>query len=320
MKLAVLAVAAVVVLSGCSPSVMPTSSALPCRSRAATGRRTMWDVWLGAWIAVLVVFLLVFGLIVYSMIRYRRRSDDEVPVPDPLQPSDRGALHVRPGHHRGGVLLPHRRRRRTRCSRRSRTPTTRSRSSAASGSGPSTTSTRTRRRARTSSTSARPQEPTELWLPVDESVRFNLVSPDVIHSFWVPEFYFKMDVVPGKINTLRHDADPRRRLHRTLRRALRPLPLAHDLQGPRGVARPSTRRTWSSSRTPARQARPRAPRKPTRSRDSTRAVTSRRPGQRRRKLMADHHGGIRRQRSRGARTSAPSARRSSRSSPRPITR
>ncbi len=27
------------------------------------------------------------------------------------------------------------------------------------------------------------------------------MSPDVIHSFWVPEFYFKMDVVPGKINT-----------------------------------------------------------------------------------------------------------------------
>jgi len=30
-------------------------------------------------------------------------------------------------------------------------------------------------------------------------VKFELISPDVIHSFWVPEFYFKMDVVPGKI-------------------------------------------------------------------------------------------------------------------------
>lgn len=40
-----------------------------------------------------------------------------------------------------------------------------------------------------------------LWLPVDEKVKFNLGSPDVIHSFWVPQFLFKMDVVPGRINT-----------------------------------------------------------------------------------------------------------------------
>lgn len=42
--------------------------------------------------------------------------------------------------------------------------------------------------------------PAELWLPVDERVRFQLTSPDVIHSFWVPQFLFKMDVVPGREN------------------------------------------------------------------------------------------------------------------------
>ena len=46
-----------------------------------------------------------------------------------------------------------------------------------------------------------PDQPAELWLPKGESVRFNLRSPDVIHSFWIPEFYFKMDVVPGRDNT-----------------------------------------------------------------------------------------------------------------------
>jgi len=40
----------------------------------------------------------------------------------------------------------------------------------------------------------------ELWLPVDEKIRFELGSPDVIHSFWVPSFLFKMDVVPGRVN------------------------------------------------------------------------------------------------------------------------
>jgi len=39
-----------------------------------------------------------------------------------------------------------------------------------------------------------------LMLPIDEKVRFELTSPDVIHSFWVPSFLFKMDVIPGKTN------------------------------------------------------------------------------------------------------------------------
>lgn len=41
----------------------------------------------------------------------------------------------------------------------------------------------------------------DLYLPVGQSVRFNLSSPDVIHSFWVPAFYEKLDVIPGRHNT-----------------------------------------------------------------------------------------------------------------------
>jgi len=41
----------------------------------------------------------------------------------------------------------------------------------------------------------------ELWLVEDQTVEFTLHSPDVIHSFWVPSFYFKLDVIPGKDNT-----------------------------------------------------------------------------------------------------------------------
>jgi cytochrome c oxidase subunit 2 len=40
-----------------------------------------------------------------------------------------------------------------------------------------------------------------LYLPVGETVRFNLSSPDVIHSFWIPSFYQKLDVVPGRHNS-----------------------------------------------------------------------------------------------------------------------
>ncbi len=45
-----------------------------------------------------------------------------------------------------------------------------------------------------------PVEPAVLVLPVNEKVQFQLTSPDVIHSFWVPDFLFKMDVIPGKTN------------------------------------------------------------------------------------------------------------------------
>ncbi|WP_433510080.1 aa3-type cytochrome oxidase subunit II [Nonomuraea sp. CA-143628] len=37
----------------------------------------------------------------------------------------------------------------------------------------------------------------QLVLPVGKTVEFELESPDVIHSFWVPAFLFKRDVIPG---------------------------------------------------------------------------------------------------------------------------
>jgi cytochrome c oxidase subunit II len=39
-----------------------------------------------------------------------------------------------------------------------------------------------------------------LVLPVDRTIRFEVASADVIHSFWVPEFLFKLDVIPGNEN------------------------------------------------------------------------------------------------------------------------
>jgi cytochrome c oxidase subunit 2 len=40
----------------------------------------------------------------------------------------------------------------------------------------------------------------ELVIPTNETVRFNLVSLDVVHSFWIVPFEFKRDVVPGHPN------------------------------------------------------------------------------------------------------------------------
>ena len=45
-------------------------------------------------------------------------------------------------------------------------------------------------------------QPPELWLPIGEPVALTLVSPDVIHSFWVPEFLIKRDLIPGRTNRI----------------------------------------------------------------------------------------------------------------------
>jgi len=42
----------------------------------------------------------------------------------------------------------------------------------------------------------------EIRLPVGRTVTFELVSADVIHSFWIPGLAGKMDMIPGRDNTL----------------------------------------------------------------------------------------------------------------------
>ncbi|RMG89693.1 MAG: cytochrome c oxidase subunit II [Chloroflexi bacterium] len=43
----------------------------------------------------------------------------------------------------------------------------------------------------------------ELILPANQPIRLEMDSEDVIHSFWVPEFRVKQDVVPGRTTILR---------------------------------------------------------------------------------------------------------------------
>ena len=50
-------------------------------------------------------------------------------------------------------------------------------------------------------TTGAPGQPPVLVLPTDRTIRFVETSPDVIHSFFVPAFLFKRDVIPGRANT-----------------------------------------------------------------------------------------------------------------------
>lgn|GEM_PF-221317 len=47
-----------------------------------------------------------------------------------------------------------------------------------------------------------PEDPPILYLPVGRTIRFELLAEDVIHSFWVPEFLEKRDMIPGVTNQI----------------------------------------------------------------------------------------------------------------------
>lgn len=199
MKLAFLAFATVA-LSGCSPVDDTDIKRLALPIAGSDRSQSMWNLWLGAWIAVLAIFLLVFGLMAYAMVRYRRRSDDEVP------PQIRYNLPIEALYTFAPVIIVavfffHTVNTQQDMLRRVKHP---DHTVDVIGSkwqwafdyiGEQSTAGDDVFDVGT------PSSPTELWLPVNESVRFDLKSPDVIHSFWVPEFYFKMDVIPGKVNT-----------------------------------------------------------------------------------------------------------------------
>lgn len=196
LKLAFVAIA-LVALSGCSPidESQIRRLALPVGSTDRTD--FVWNLWLGAWIAVLAIFLLVFGLIIYAMIRYRRRSADEVPSQVrynlPIE-----ALYTFAPVVIVAVFFYH-----TVTAQNAITETVDNPDHTIEVVGskwqwafnyldePAVDGTDV-------FDQGTPENLADLYLPVGESVRFNLMSPDVIHSFWIPEFYFKMDVIPGR--------------------------------------------------------------------------------------------------------------------------
>ncbi len=188
---------AFVVLSGCSPADDSDIKRLALPIGASDRTDYVWNLWLGAWIAVLAVFLLVFGLMVFAMIRYRRRSVDEVPSQVrynlPIE-----ALYTFAPVIVVAVFFFHTVTAQNSILEKVDNPDHTIEvvgskwqwafnyldEQSAGGSDVYDQGT--------------PADLADLYLPVDESVRFNLMSPDVIHSFWIPEFYFKMDVVPGR--------------------------------------------------------------------------------------------------------------------------
>jgi cytochrome c oxidase subunit 2 len=160
---------------------------------------TIIEFWQWTWVAALAVGLLVWGLIFYAIIAFRRRSDDEIPVQTRynlpmeilytvapvivvlvlfdyvIKVQDKVLEAPEPDHTINVV------------GQKWAWSFNYVKDEALDGE-------------TTVNVVGTPAEPPTLVLPVNETVRFNLKSPDVIHSFWVAGFHYKEDVIPGQEN------------------------------------------------------------------------------------------------------------------------
>ena len=158
------------------------------------------ELWDWAWLAAILVGILVWGLILYAAFKYRRRSEDEIPVQTrynlPIEilytivpvvmvvvfffftVQTQDAVLANPGKTDHTVKV---------VGQKWSWTFNYLDEDAVGGKSVYTVGT--------------PAELPTLVLPVGETVTFQLRSADVIHSFWVPSFLMKMDVVPGRDNS-----------------------------------------------------------------------------------------------------------------------
>jgi cytochrome c oxidase subunit II len=189
-----------VVLAGCSADQVGELQRLGLPEAASDRAPYIHDLWIGTWIAAGLVGLLVWGLIGWAALRYRRRNN-EMPKQNrynlPMEimytfvpfviigvlfyftvvAQNRVLAKVPEPDHTIEVVGQ----------KWAWTFNYKEAGNAAVGQDVWETGTI--------------ENVADLYLPVNQTVRFNLSSPDVIHSFWVPAFYQKLDVVPGRHNS-----------------------------------------------------------------------------------------------------------------------
>ena len=205
---AFLLVVAVVTLGGCSEE----AKRLGMPEQKSTQGEEILSLWQGAWIAALATGVVVWGLIFYCVVAFRRRSDDEIPV------QTRYNLPLEIFYTIAPVIMVvvffnH---------------TVRTQNVVLEDTAPpdniievtgqqwSWTFNYGIGEPDNSADDDRADEVyaydeyvyelgtgsyiPELWLPVNETTRFNLHSPDVIHNLGIPSFGMRLDAVPGRVN------------------------------------------------------------------------------------------------------------------------
>ena len=164
--------------------------------------RAMHDLWIGSTIAALVVGIAVWILIAYAAIRYRKRkgTEDELPRQTAYNLPLEVVYTIIP-FVIIAVLFFFTVSTQNRVMERSDDPAVTVQVNAFKWNWqflyPDTTEENGGEPVSTVGTSV---EIPILVVPTDQTIRFQLASADVIHSFWVPEFLFKLDIIPGNEN------------------------------------------------------------------------------------------------------------------------
>jgi cytochrome c oxidase subunit II len=161
------------------------------------------SLWMGSWLAAMIVGVLVWGLIGYACLKFRRRRDDEIPVqtrynlPLEILYTVAPVIVVLVLFYFTVVTQNHTLAAASESGKASHTVTV-------VGQQWSWTFNYDKDPALDGKTTVfvagTPAVRPTLVLPVNKSVEIKLRSSDVAHSFWVPAFLFKMDVIPGRDN------------------------------------------------------------------------------------------------------------------------
>lgn len=181
--------------TGCSSDDLPTL-AMPERGVTDQAPRILL-LWQGAWIAAFAVGALVWGLIIASAIIYRRRRTDTGLPPQTRYNVPIEVLYTIVPLIAVAIFFFFTARDEDKIMAVSANP---DHVITVTGVQWSWQFTYTSDGGQDTTVTGTPAKPPTLVLPQGESVKFKLVSDDVIHSFWVPAFLFKMDVIPGQDN------------------------------------------------------------------------------------------------------------------------
>lgn len=205
-----MALLATVVITGCSVADWERAGLVEPVTEEAN---IVENFWVGSWIAAMAVGILVWGLMIFAFIAYRRRTNDEVPRQIRYNMPIETLWTIAPlimvigifyfaARDEAELMDVSNDEQQTvnvvafRWSWTFNYVTENVYSTGQPGYLPNSPQGSARQAVPPDEGSAAPT----LVLPVNQKVKFELTSPDVIHSFWVPNFLFKLDVVPGRTN------------------------------------------------------------------------------------------------------------------------
>jgi len=194
------ATALLFLLSGCDVGKTFNGFGWPQRGITPTAHR-MYDLWIGSCVAALIVGVLVWGLIFWCVVRYRKRGEELPPQTRYNIPME--TIYTAAPFLIIAVLFYYTSIVQTAVDKTSKHPDVVVEVAAFKWNWQFNYRDGMGTEAHTvASTLGDSGYIPVLVLPTNKTIRFEETSKDVIHSFWVPELLFKRDVFPGPIRNV----------------------------------------------------------------------------------------------------------------------